>query len=120
MRRDIYLRKKKIGGILSDWKTQFYAAPRVSIRASPKSRKQKAGEKGVSIQEPGNCAISQICSFVRKKKGRKRGEKRNEGREREREEKVRSREFTCYRRGQVAQHFRLFSEPFSESSGRLV
>ena len=86
--------------------------PRVSIRASPKSRKQKAGEKGFDsgTRGPSNCAISQICSLVRKKKKKRRQKKRRE-REREREKKVRSREFTCYRRGQVAQHFRLFSRP---------
>lgn len=52
----------------------------------PLNRENKKQGKKVSIQEPGNCAISQICSFVRKKKGEKE-EKKETKRERERGKK---------------------------------
>lgn len=95
--------------------------PRVSIRASPKSRKQKAGEKGFDsgTRGPSNCAISQICSLVRKKK--KKGEKRNEERERERGRKrLEAENSPVIVAARLLSTSVCFPDPFSESSGRLV
>ena len=96
--------------------------PRVSIRASPKSRKQKAGEKGFDsgTRGPSNCAISQICSLVRKKKKKRRKKKRRE-RERERGRKrLEAENSPVIVAARLLSTSVCFPDPFSESSGRLV